>query len=270
MAPPPRPQEAGTAPLGSADAPSIPASEALPAIPAHATPEQQLTHTLASFQAEASTITAADLAEVVHAARPAFRRGISWSAHLREQQGRSRLQVTVMHVAGAELCSEYWADEASDLAETTGLMLAMLLGIPVSAEARAVQPCAAPEDQAADKSDVVAPQKTCPDQQTNDPAPEEPVPLAGSSDGATSADGDPALAPLCPEEVGEVHRRVLALPQAARQELTKAFREHFQVPRNARSIGDRITQRQHSDFITLCLEEAQGQVQAAPPAEPGP
>lgn len=270
MAPPPRPQEAGTAPLGSADPTSIPASEALPTVPDHATPEQQLTHTLASFQAEASAITAADLAEVAHAARPAFRRGISWSAHLREQQGRSRLQVTVMHVAGAELCSESWADEASDLAETTGLMLAMLLGIPVSAQARAVQPCTAAEDQAADKSDVVAPQKTCPDQQADDPSQQDPVPLADSRDDGTSADADPALAPLSPEEVGEVHRRVLELPHATRQELTKAFREHFQVPRNARSIGDRITQRQHSLFIELFLEEAQGQVQAEAPVEPGP
>ena len=151
MAPPPRPPEAGI--------------EAPPAVPADATPEQQLTHALASFQAEVSPITAADLAEVVHSARPAFRRGIGWSAHLREQQGRSRLQVTVMHVAGAELCSESWADEASDLAETTGLMLAMLLGIPVSAQARAVQPYADAEEQAAEKSDVDTPQQACPDQQ---------------------------------------------------------------------------------------------------------
>jgi hypothetical protein len=63
---------------------------------------------------------------------------------------------------------------------------------------------------------------------------------------------------------------VLELPQATRRELTTAFREHFQVPRNARSIGDRITQQQHSDFIELFLEEAQGQEQTAPPAEPGP
>jgi len=63
---------------------------------------------------------------------------------------------------------------------------------------------------------------------------------------------------------------VLDLPQATRRELTTAFREHFQVPRNARSIGDRITQRQHSDFIALFLEEAQGQVQPEPAAEPGP
>ncbi|MFM9104706.1 MAG: hypothetical protein ACKOPS_26725 [Cyanobium sp.] len=256
MAPPPRPPEA--------------AIEASPAVPADATPEQQLTCALASFQAEVSPITAADLAEVVHSARPAFRRGISWSAHLREQQGRSRLQVTVMHVAGAELCSESWAAEASDLAETTGLMLAMLLGIPVSGQARAAKLCVNAEQQTAEKSAVDPTHQACLDQQADDPAAEEPVTLADSSDSCTSADGDPALAPLTPEEVSEVRRRVLDLSQSARQELTKAFREHFQVPRNARSIGDRITQRQHSDFIELFLEEAQGQVQPEPAAEPGP
>ena len=256
MAPSPRPSEAGI--------------EAPPAVLAHATPEQQLTHALAGFQAEVSPITAADLVEVVHSARPAFRRGIGWSAQLREQQGRSRLQVTVMHVAGAELCSESWADEASDLAETTGLMLAMLLGIPMSAKARAVQPCLDVGEQATGKSDVDLPQETCPDQQATDPTPAEPAPLADSKDDGETADDDSCLAPLTPEEVSEVHRRVLELPQATRQELTKAFREHFQVPRNARSIGDRITQRQHSDFIALFLEEAQGQEQAEHPAAPEP
>ena len=256
MAPPPRPKEV--------------CIEALPADLAGATAEQQLTHALASFQAEVSPITAADLAEVVHSARPAFRRGIGWSAQLREQQGRSRLQVTVMHVAGAELCSESWADEASDLAATTGLMLAMLLGIPVSTQARAVQPYVDAQEQAPEKPAVDTPQQACLDQQPADPSPQAPVPFADSSDDCTSADADPALAPLAPEEVSEVHHRVLDLPQAARQELTKAFREHFRVPRNARSIGDRITQRQHSDFIALFLEEAQGQLQPEPPATPGP
>ncbi|MCT0249293.1 hypothetical protein [Synechococcus sp. CS-205] len=169
-----------------------------------------------------------------------------------------------------ELCSESWADEASDLAETTGLMLAMLLGIPVSSQARAVQPNANAEKQTVEKSDVNSTQQACPDPQADDQSPQEPVPLADSCADGSPADGDPALAPLSPEEVSEVHRRVLELPQASRQELTKAFREHFQVPRNARSIGDRITQRQHSDFIELFLAEAQGQVQAAAPAEPGP
>jgi hypothetical protein len=256
MAPPPRPPEAGI------DAP--------PAALADATPEQQLTYALACFQAEVSPITAAGLAEVVHSARPVFRRGIGWSAHLREQQGRSRLQVTVMHVAGAELCSESWADEVSDLAETTGLMLAMLLGIPVSAQARAVQPCPIEAGQPDDKLDEGIARQACPEQRAEDPSPEEPLPLADIKGDGAAADGDPGLAPLTAEEVSEVHRRVLDLPQATRRELTTAFREHFQVPRNARSIGDRITQRQHSDFIALFLEEAQVQVQAEAPAEPGP
>lgn len=251
--------------------PSRPAdAEPLPADLGHATPEQQLTHALACFQAGVSAVDSADLAKVADTARPANCRGISWSAHLRELQGRSRLQVTVMHVAGAELCSESWADEVSDLTETTGLMLAMLLGIPVSSQARAVQPNANAEKQANGEPDVVPAQQACPDPQADDQSPQEPVPLADSCADGSPADGDPALAPLTPEEVSEVHRRVLELPQASRQELTTAFREHFQVPRNARSIGDRITQRQHSDFIELFLAEAQGEVQAAAPAEPGP
>ena len=256
MAPPPRPQEAGI--------------EVAPAVLADATPEQQLTHALACFQAEVSPIAAADLAEVVHSARPAFRSGIGWSAQLREQQGRSRLQVSVMHVAGAELCSESWADEASDLAETTGLMLAMLLGIPVSSQARTVQPCSTDSEQSDDKPGEGIAQQTCSEPKAEDPSPEESLSSADANGDGAPADGDPGLAPLTPEEVSEVHRRVLELPQASRQELTKAFREHFLVPRNARSIGDRITQRQHSLFIELFLEEAQGQVQAEAPAEPGP
>ena len=94
--------------------------------------------------------------------------------------------------------------------------------------------------------------------------------MADANGDGAPAGGDPGLAPLTPEEVSEVHRRVLELHQASRQALTKAFREHFQVPRNARSIGDRITQRQHSDFIDHFLEECEepGRGNAATPAEP--
>ena len=90
-----------------------------------------------------------------------------------------------------------------------------------------------------------APQQTCPDQQPAVSSPEDSASLANSRDDATPADGDPGLAPLTPEEVSEVQC-------------------------NARSIGDRITQRQHSDFIELVFEEAQGQVQSDPRAAPEP
>jgi hypothetical protein len=82
---------------------------------------------------------------------------------------------------------------------------------------------------------------------------------------AAAGGGDVALEPLTAQEIEATHQRILALPQAARRELTTAFREHFQVPRNARSIGDRITQHQHSAFIDRFLEEFEG---AQTPVEP--
>jgi hypothetical protein len=71
------------------------------------------------------------------------------------------------------------------------------------------------------------------------------------------AEGDPALLPLSEDEIGDCHRRILALPPNTRREFTNAFREHFAVPRNARSIGDRINQRQHGLFLEHFLAEAQ-------------
>ncbi len=246
--------EAGPAAFSPGDAASIPVAGPRPAVPDPDSPEQQLTHALAGFQAEVSSISSADLAAVVEAARPAFRRGLGWSAHLREQQGRSRLRVTLMHVAGAELCSESWADETSDLTETTGLMLAMLLGIPVSQKACTPEPCSSP--------DLVGSGK-----------PPGEIGLTGATSSVpepVTAGRDPALSPLTEAEIEATHQRILALPQAARQELTKAFREHFQVPRQARSIGDRITQHQHAAFIEHFLEEAQPATVdgAQSPAEP--
>lgn len=253
MAPPSRPIEADRVPPGAGDAAGLPVAEPLPATAVHATPEHQLTHALACFQAKVSAIPAAEPAAVVEAARPAFRGGLSWSAQLREQQGRPRLQVTVMHVAGAELCSEAWADEAGDLAAMTGLMLALLLGIPVSAEARTQEPCSAVESVAGSEP----PGDTA--QVADATGAAEPAPVDGDSRQRTAAESDPALLPLTEEEIAHYHRRVLDLPQATRRELTTAFREHFQVPRSARSIGDRITQHQHAAFIDHFLEESQGQ-----------
>jgi hypothetical protein len=71
------------------------------------------------------------------------------------------------------------------------------------------------------------------------------------------AEGDPALLPLSEDEIGDCHRRILALPPNTRREFTNAFREHFAVPRSARSIGDRINQRQHGLFLEHFLAEAQ-------------
>ncbi|MCP9840135.1 hypothetical protein KBY93_05730 [Synechococcus sp. J7-Johnson] len=236
----------------------------------HQPPEQQLTHTLACFQAEVSAIPFSDLGAVAQAARPVFRQGIGWSAQLDEQQGRSRLQVTVRHAAGAELSSETWADEPSALADMTGLMLAMLLGIPVSSQAWTAEPCDSAEQSGVDKSDgsLTAVARPVPDVEAQ--ASDQQVDEQASSSGGADGGGDPALLPLTPEEISGYHRRVLDLPPAVRRELTHAFREHFQVPRNARSIGDRITQRHHGDFIERFLEECRGMEPDVVPTPPAP
>jgi hypothetical protein len=236
----------------------------------HQSPEQQLTHALACFQADVSAIPSSDLGAVAEAARSVFRQDIGWSAQLDEQQGRSRLQVTVRHVAGAELSSETWADDPGCLTDMTGLMLAMLLGIPVSTQARTAEPCDSAEQFGIDKSEgsltaVARPEHEIEAQASGQQAEAQ----AGSSDSPDEG-GDPALLPLTPEEISGYHRQVLDLPPAVRRELTNAFREHFQVPRSARSIGDRITQRQHGEFIERFLEECQGQEPEVVPTPPAP
>jgi hypothetical protein len=206
--------------------------------------ERALTAALASFQEQVQAVPSLDLAAVVEAARPAFASGIAFSAQLVDIRGRNKLRVTVMHAGGAEVSSEEWADQVDDLLKTSGWMLAMLLGIPLARQALPVEP----ETIVLNSLAIVV----HPDAPTG-PGPSE-------EEGAVpAADLEVALEPLTPQEIEAAHQRILALPQAARQELTKAFREHFQVPRSARSIGDRITQHQHAAFIDHFLEECQGQ-----------
>ena len=217
--------------------------------------ERALTAALASFQEQVQAVPSLDLAAVVEAAKPAFSSGIAFSAQLVELRGRNKLRVTVMHAGGAEDTSEEWADEVDDLPQAAGWMLAMLLGIPLAKQARPSKP---PGQLRAELANVPIAADAA------QPSPDS------HEESAPAADLDVALEPLTPQEIEATHQRILALPQAGRQALTKAFREHFQVPRNARSIGDRITQHQHAAFIDHFLEECEepGRGGAAAPAEP--
>ncbi|PZV04491.1 MAG: hypothetical protein DCF23_06030 [Cyanobium sp.] len=224
--------------------------EALELLNGKGSAERALTAALASFQEQVQAVSSLDLAAVVEAARPAFASGIAFSAQLVDIRGRHKLRVTVMHAGGAEVSSEEWADEVDDLLQASGWMLAMLLGIPLAQQAQPVEPENCERIKLATAGIAESSAQLSPDKQ------EGPAP---------AVDLDVALEPLTPQEIEATHQRILALPQAARQELTKAFREHFQVPRNARSIGDRITQHQHAALIDRFLEELDG---AQAPADP--
>jgi DNA recombination protein Rad52 len=64
---------------------------------------------------------------------------------------------------------------------------------------------------------------------------------------------DPALAPLDPPTIQRLHATLRGLPRPALEGFTKAFRKRFQVPGEAVSIADRITQKRHHDWIEAWL-----------------
>jgi hypothetical protein len=88
-------------------------------------------------------------------------------------------------------------------------------------------------------------------QQGNQPA----VPAAQPSDPI-----DPALVPLDPAAIQQLHDTIRALPRPLLEGLTKAFRKRFQVPPEATTIADRITQRRHHDWIEAFLVQHKGQL----------
>ena len=68
----------------------------------------------------------------------------------------------------------------------------------------------------------------------------------------------PGLEPLSEEEIVNLHKFLAAMPQEARKRFTIEFRHHFQVPNEARTIKDRITQQRHKAFIDVFERELAG------------
>lgn len=195
---------------------------------------------LARFQAQMGAIAETSLAEVVRAAAPAFALGFSFSAQKLLHDEQEVLRVTLRHRGGAEEYSEALAPEEGSQAwhGLTGSLLAGLLGIPVGISPRTNEPGQPERLQGVHA--VMVP---------------GPVEAAAADDewsglGTTAAAaGDPGLEPLTEEEIDTLHRFLAAMPAEARKRFTIEFRHHFAVPREARTIKDRITQKRHKDFI---------------------
>ena len=64
---------------------------------------------------------------------------------------------------------------------------------------------------------------------------------------------DPSLDPLDPRTIDQLHSTIRSLPRPALEGLTKAFRKRFQVPPDAPSIADLISQRRHHEWIEAFL-----------------
>ena len=213
---------------------------------------------LAHFQGQMATISTSSLPAVVQAAAPAFALGFSFSAQKLMHEEQAVLRVTLRHRGGAEEFSEAVAPAEGSEAwhALTGSLLAGLLGIPVSQSPRTTEPkhAVAPDGAIGSAAQDYA---LSPAKQGSGAVDEW---VSGESAVPKTLDPgiDPGLEPLTEAEIDTLHKILAAMPQEARKRFTIEFRHHFQVPREVRTIKDRITQRRHKDFIDVFERELAG------------
>jgi hypothetical protein len=162
--------------------------------------------------------------------------------------------VTLRHRGGAEEFSEAQAPQEGSAAwyTLTASLLAGLLGIPVGNPPRTIEPKQSqPLEPSATGATLTATGAAAPAADGPEAADDEWD--TGVPDGPEA--GDSGLEPLSDEEIATLHKFLGAMPQEARKRFTIEFRHHFQVPREVRTIKDRITQRRHKDFIDVFERE---------------
>ena len=208
--------------------------------------ERELADALSTFQAQVQPATELTLLAVVEAAKPAFQLGFCFSVRSTDEG----TAVLLMHRSGAQQSAESEAyDEDFRL---SARLLAGLLGIPVGALPR---PSKA---ESMNGSEVGAAAAATPVAVSAQIAPggcnEEPA------DGLLEADpaDDPGLEPLTADQISTLTAMLKAMARSDKEawkSFSIAFRDHFQVPRTARTITDRITQRRHAAFIDRFEQE---------------
>lgn len=214
---------------------------------------------LAQFQSQMAAIADTSMQEVVQAAAPAFALGFSFSAQKLINEEHEVLRVTLRHRGGAEEFSEAQAPQEGSAAwhALTASLLAGLLGIPVGKPPRTIEPNQVrPQPSVSASGTEVAATSAAPAPAADDPEAADDEWDTGAPDGPEA--GDSGLEPLSDEEITTLHKFLGAMPQEARKRFTIEFRHHFQVPREVRTIKDRITQRRHKDFIDVFERELAG------------
>ncbi len=220
---------------------------------------------LAQFQSQMATIADSSMQEVVQAAAPAFALGFSFSAQKLINEEHEVLRVTLRHRGGAEEFSEAQAPQEGSAAwfALTASLLAGLLGIPVGPLPRTIEPNQVQPQSRPSVPGAPAATSTATGDAASAAAPAADDPVAADDEWDTGAPdgpeaGDSGLEPLTEAEIATLHKFLGAMPQEARKRFTIEFRHHFQVPREVRTIKDRITQRRHKDFIDVFERELAG------------
>jgi hypothetical protein len=227
------------------------ASELLSPEAMHWQADCEMVDALSTFQSQVEPAAELTLQAVVEAAKPAFRLGFSFSVRSSDEG----TTVLLRHRSGSQQSAE--AEGHDGDFTLSAWLLAGLLGIPV---AEAPRPSKAEEQSCADACDPpsgsTAAVAQAAESASATPAatPEPGIQSRAQGEVAgSSAEGlDPALEPLTAEEISTLTGMLKELARndkEAWKQFSLAFREHFAVPRTARTITDRISQRRHADFI---------------------
>ena len=233
------------------------ASELLSPEAMHWQADCEMADALSAFQSQVEPAAELTLQAVVEAAKPAFRLGFSFSVRSNEEG----TTVLLRHRSGSQQSAE--GEGRDDDFTFCARLLAGLLGIPV---AEAPRPSKAEEQSYAEESAppsgataTVAPageSTSATPAATSEPAIQSRSQDEGTGeelpDGRSAEELDPALEPLTAEEISTLTGMLKELARndkEAWKQFSLAFREHFAVPRTARTITDRISQRRHADFI---------------------
>ncbi|SBO43177.1 conserved protein of unknown function [Cyanobium sp. NIES-981] len=213
---------------------------------------------LAQFQSQMAAIAETSMQEVVQAAAAAFALGFSFSAQKLISEEHEVLRVTLRHRGGAEEFSEAQAPQEGSAAwhALTASLLAGLLGIPVGNPPRTIEPDRPRPQPQPSVADTAGAGSAAAANAADDPEAAGDEWDTGAPDGPEASDS--GLEPLTDEEIATLHKFLGAMPQEARKRFTIEFRHHFQVPREVRTIKDRITQRRHKDFIDVFERELAG------------
>ena len=208
---------------------------------------------LAKFQATKPVARSTHIDDVVDAMETAFELGFAYSC----KSTSDGLDVTLHHSSGWDMSGHDPQEDEHAL----GSVLAGLLGIRIGQQVQTAQP----EQPAASttSAELEAIIKQADEQAAAIAAAvEEPVDLIGEG-----MPDHPVPAEML-QELSESDRTTClamlkALPPDARKSFTVAFRDHFNVPRESRTISPFVTQEQHKDFIQNFVDELELQQEVA-------
>lgn len=216
---------------------------------------------LSEFQQSAAHLkpVAPQLVAVLAAALPAFELGFSYTA----SHWNGELTVT-LHYQGAELGSSAVASFAN-YGDTCAALLAGLLGIPLidtsgacEPEQEPLEPASNEEVEQASAAPEAAPAAAV--EAVEEEADEE---FDDGLDGSPSQPTTPdTQRELTEEEKATAISMIKVMEPAQRKAFTKAFRELFAVPSDAKQITPHITRLEHWLFIDRYSVEAAGGIAA--------